>query len=409
MVWYAPNDAAEPACPDDRGPSHTANGARAGPASTRHSNPGLVRPDRAAAAAGARHRTTPDCRQWMTRKTIVVQIPCYNEALTLPTVLAGLPRRLPGGARVLTVVVDDGSTDGTAAVARRAGADRVVRHTSNRGLAAAFRTGLATALRLGADVVVNTDGDNQYPQADLPRLVAPILAGTADVVVADRQPARVAHFSALKKMLQAAGSAVVRAASGTGVRDAPSGFRAYSRAAALRLYVHSDYSYTLETLIQAGAQRLRVVSVPVRVNPQTRRSRLMSSLPAYLLHSSATIVRAYVTYRPLVVFSLVGALFLAVGTLGVLRFLYFVVTEGGAGHVQSVMLAGTLWAVGVMIVLSGLQADLTAANRRLAEEALYELRRAAPQRAPRERGRRRSRAGRLRPTRPLARLAVGER
>ncbi|HZS02866.1 MAG TPA: glycosyltransferase family 2 protein [Chloroflexota bacterium] len=345
----------------------------------------------------------------MTRKTIVVQIPCYNEALTLPAVLASLPRRLSGG-RVLTVVVDDGSTDGTADVARRAGADRVVRHASNRGLAAAFRTGLTTALRMGADVIVNTDGDNQYPQADLPRLVAPILAGTADVVVADRQPARVAHFSPLKKLLQAVGSAVVRAASGTGVRDAPSGFRAYSRAAALRLSVHSDYSYTLETLIQAGAQRLRVVSVPVRVNPQTRRSRLMSSLPAYLLHSAATIVRAYVTYRPLVVFSLVGAFFLAVGTAGVLRFLYFFFTDGGAGHVQSVMLAATLWAVGVMIVLSGLQADLTAANRRLAEEALYELRREAPGRA-RARGRRAGgrRPRRARPAGVLAPLAVGER
>jgi glycosyltransferase involved in cell wall biosynthesis len=348
----------------------------------------------------------------MTRKTIVVQIPCYNEALTLPTVLGSLPRRLPGGARVLTVVIDDGSTDGTAAVARRAGAHRVVRHTSNRGLAAAFRTGLAASLRLGADVVVNTDGDNQYPQADLPRLVAPILAGAADVVVADRQPAQLAHFSPLKKLLQAAGSAVVRAASGTGVRDAPSGFRAYSRAAALRLYVHSDYSYTLETLIQAGAQRLRVVSVPVRVNPQTRRSRLVASIPSYLLHSAVTIVRAYVTYRPLVVFSLVGGLFLTVGMLGIIRFLYFFFTDGGAGHVQSVMLAATLWAVGVMIVLSGLLADLIAANRRLAEEALYRLRRTAPVDRRRGRGRTATRArrrDRARRAGVLAAIAVGER
>ncbi len=336
------------------------------------------------------------------RKLIVVQIPCYNEAATLPAVLASVPRRLPG-ARVLTVVVDDGSTDGTAEVARRAGADRVVRHAANRGLAAAFRSGLATALRLGADVVVNTDGDNQYPQADLPRLVAPILAGEADVVVADRQPTRVAHFSPLKKALQALGSAVVRLASGTGVRDAPSGFRAYSREAALRLYVHSHYSYTLETLIQAGAQRLRVVSVPVTINPQARRSRLISSLPAYLLHSAITVLRAYVTYRPLAVFTLVGAGFLAVGTAGILRFLYYFVTEGGAGHIQSLVLAGALWSVGVMIVLSGLQADVAAANRRLAEEALYELRRAVvlsgQQRHRARRGRRLRSAGRLR--RPL--------
>lgn len=311
------------------------------------------------------------------RPLVVVQIPCYNEAATLPLVLAGIPRRLPGHARVRVVVVDDGSTDGTAAVARRAGADLVVRHTRNRGLAAAFQTGLTTALRLGADVIVNTDGDNQYPTADIPRLVAPILAGEADVVVADRQPTRVAHFSPLKRRLQQLGSAVARLASGVPVRDAPSGFRAYSREAALRLFVHSTYSYTLETLVQAGAQRLHVVSVPVAINPPLRPSRLMSSLPSYLLHSGVTMLRAFATYRPLAVFTLVGALFLAIGTAGILRFLYFFVTEGGAGHVQSLVLAGTLWSVGVMIILGGLQADLTAANRRLAEEALYELRRAS--------------------------------
>jgi len=209
------------------------------------------------------------------------------------------------------------------------------------------------------------------------------------VVVADRQPARVAHFSPLKRRLQQLGSAVARLASGVPVRDAPSGFRAYSREAALRLFVHSSYSYTLETLVQAGAQRLQVVSVPVAVNPPLRASRLMSSLPSYLLHSGVTMLRAFATYRPLAVFTAVGALFLAVGTAGVLRFLYFFVTEGGAGHVQSLVLAGTLWSVGVMIVLGGLQADLTAANRRLAEEALYELRRAACALASRERRRRR--------------------
>ena len=264
--------------------------------------------------------------------------------------------------------------------AGRAGADHVVRHTRNRGLAAAFQTALVTALRLGADVIVNTDGDNQYPQAELPSLVNPILRGAADVVVADRQTARIAHFSPLKKALQTVGSTVVRAVSGTGVRDAPSGFRAYSREAALRLYVHSPYSYTLETLIQAGAQRLRVLSVPIVVNPQLRPSRLASSLPSYLLHSATTLVRAYVTYRPLVVFSLIGALFLALGTAGILRFLYYVIVDGGAGHVQSVVLAGSLWSVGVMIVLSGLQADLAAANRRLTEESAV---RAAPRDARR--------------------------
>jgi glycosyltransferase involved in cell wall biosynthesis len=328
------------------------------------------------------------------RPLVIVQVPCYNEAATLPLVLASLPRRLPGGARLRTLVIDDGSTDGTAAVARRAGADFVVRHTRNRGLAAAFMTGLTAAVGLGADVIVNTDGDNQYPQADVPRLVAPILAGAADVVVADRQPARVAHFSPLKRQLQRAGSALLRGVSGTTVRDAPSGFRAYSREAALRLFVHSDYSYTLETLVQAGAQRLKVVNVPVTINPPLRDSRLMTSLPSYLAHSAVTVLRAFATYRPLVVFTLIGAVFLVVGTAGIVRFLYYFVTDGGGGHVQSLVLAGTLWSVGVMVVLGGLQADLAAANRRLLEEALYALRQrdgaptATRPRRPRARARR---------------------
>ena len=184
---------------------------------------------------------------------VVVQIPCYDEAATLPAVIAGIPRHIPGVDSVEVLVIDDGSNDGTTGIAWEAGADRVVRHPANRGLAAAFRTGLDQALRLGADVVVNTDGDNQYPQEDIPRLIAPILAGEADVVVGDRRPGRARHFSTSKRLLQRIGSGVVRAASGTDVRDAPSGFRAYSREAALRLNVLSSYSYTLETLIQAGA------------------------------------------------------------------------------------------------------------------------------------------------------------
>lgn len=306
---------------------------------------------------------------------LIVQIPCYNEAEHLPAVVSSIPRRIPGIDCVEVLVVDDGSTDGTAEVARGAGADHVVRHAGNRGLAAAFRTGLDHALRLGADVIVNTDGDNQYPQDDIPRLIGPILAQEADVVVGDRRPGQAAHFSPAKRTLERVGSRMVRAASGTGVADAPSGFRAFSREAALQMNVLSDYSYTLETLVQAGAGRLRVMSVPIEARPASRPSRLMRSVPHYLLHSGATVLRAYATYRPLAVFTTVGALLIALGLAGIGRFIYYYLTEGGGGHVQSLVLAAAVFTVGFQVLLIGLLADLVAANRRLAEEALVRLRR----------------------------------
>lgn len=306
---------------------------------------------------------------------LFVQIPCYNEAATLPLVLRSIPRTIPGVATVTVVVVDDGSTDGTAAVARAHGADVVVRHPRNRGLAAAFRTGLDTCLRLGADIIVNTDGDNQYPQAEIPRLIRPILEGQAEVVIADRQPLKVPHFSPAKKLLQWLGSWVVRQLSGTAVPDAPSGFRAYAREAALRLNVLSDYSYTLETLIQAGVQRQAIAFVPVQTNPQLRPSRLITSLRAYLLRSATTLLRAYAMYQPLKVFGACGLLLCLAGLLGVGRFLYFFATGSGAGHVQSLVLSGVLLVVGFQVMLIGLLSDLIAANRRLLEEALYRLRR----------------------------------
>lgn len=306
---------------------------------------------------------------------LVVQVPCYNEAQSLPDVLASVPRRIEGVDAVEIVVIDDGSTDGTGQVARQHGADHVVRHPANRGLAAAFRSGIDDALRRGADIIVNTDGDNQYPQGEIPRLIAPILAGEADVVVGDRRPGQAAHFSGTKRALERLGSRVVRLASGTEVADAPSGFRAFSREAALQINVLSDYSYTLETLIQAGAQRLRVVSVPVEGRPADRPSRLVRSLPQYLAYSAATILRAYATYRPLVVFSAAGALLVALGGAGIVRFLYYVVTEGGAGHIQSLVLSGAVFTVGFMVLLNGLLADMVAANRRLTEEVLVRLRR----------------------------------
>jgi glycosyltransferase involved in cell wall biosynthesis len=304
---------------------------------------------------------------------LIVQIPCYNEAQTLPLVLSSIPQAIPGLTEVETLVIDDGSTDGTAEVAAAAEATHVVRHVGNKGLAEAFRTGLDACLRLGADIIVNTDGDNQYPAAEIPRLIAPILAGEADMVIGDRQPATVAHFSPLKRLLQALGSWTVRLTSGTDVPDAPSGFRAYSREAALRLNVVSQYTYTVETVIQAGKKRLAIAYVPVTVNQPLRPSRLMRSTWTYLKHSAATIVRVYAMYEPLKVFFYISLGLLAVGLAGVGRFLYFFFTGGAAGHVQSLILSAAFLIVGFQVLLIGLLADLIAANRRLIEEVLYRL------------------------------------
>jgi len=304
---------------------------------------------------------------------LIVQIPCYNEAQTLPLVLGSIPQTIPGLTGIETLVIDDGSTDGTAEVAAAAGATHVVRHIGNKGLAEAFRTGLDACLRLGADIIVNTDGDNQYPAAEIPHLIAPILAGEADMVIGDRQPATVAHFSPLKRLLQALGSWTVRLTSGTDVPDAPSGFRAYSREAALRLNVVSQYTYTVETVIQAGKKRLAIAYVPVTVNQPLRPSRLMRSTWTYLKHSAATIVRVYAMYEPLKVFFYIGLGILAAGLAGVGRFLYFYFTGGAAGHVQSLVLSAAFLIVGFQVLLIGLLADLIAANRRLIEEVLYRL------------------------------------
>jgi glycosyltransferase involved in cell wall biosynthesis len=306
---------------------------------------------------------------------LIVQIPCYDESRTLPSVIASIPRRIPGVDRVEVLVVDDGSSDGTPELARALGVDHVVRHVGNKGLAQAFRTGIDACLRLGADVIVNTDGDNQYPQSEIPRLIEPILSGRAEMVVADRQTARIAHFSPVKKALQALGSWAVRRVSRTDVPDAPSGFRAYSREAALRLNVVTPYSYTLETLIQAGARRTAIAYVPVQVNPQTRPSRLFGSTVNYVKHQLATIVRTYAMYEPLRVFTILGGLLLLAGLALVLRFLYFFLL-GYPGLVQSLLVGVGCLIVGFQIMLFGLLADLIAANRRLLEDALYRLRRA---------------------------------
>ncbi|WP_376791074.1 glycosyltransferase family 2 protein [Thermoflexus sp.] len=306
---------------------------------------------------------------------LIIQIPAYNEEATLPQTLRDLPRALPGVDRIEVLVVDDGSTDRTAEVARAAGADYVVRLKRHRGLAAAFALGLETALRLGADIIVNTDADRQYRGEDLARLVQPLLEGQADIVVGDRGVAALAHFSPLKRWLQRWGSWVVGRAAGLSIPDATSGFRAFTREAAMRLTVLGDYTYTLETLIQAGARGMQVVYVPVGTNPPTRPSRLIRSIPSFVAISAVTIVRFYTMYRPLRVFTTLGGLLIAGGLALGARFLYFYLRGGGAGHVQSLILAAILTIVGFQVCLIGLVADLIQMNRRMLEEVLHRVRR----------------------------------
>ena len=307
---------------------------------------------------------------------LIIQIPCYNEESTLPDTLRDLPRSLPGVERIEWLVIDDGSTDRTAEVAKAHGVDHVLRLGQNRGLARAFIAGLEHALRLGADIIVNTDADNQYHGQDIERLVAPIVSHRAEIVVGDRGVASVRHFSPLKRWLQRLGSWVVQQAAGVRIPDATSGFRALSREAALRMLVLSNYSYTLETLIQAGARQMAVEYVPVRTNPQTRPSRLMRSLPEYLTQSTATIIRIYALYRPLRIFLGLGALMIAGGLALALRFLVlFILRSGATGNIQSLILAAILLIVGFQVCLIGLVADLIGFNRKIMEEILYRMRR----------------------------------
>lgn len=306
---------------------------------------------------------------------LIIQIPCYNEAETLPQTIAALPRTLPGIDLIEYLVIDDGSHDETVAVAEAVGVHHIVHLPRNLGLAQAFAAGLEGSILHGADIIVNTDADNQYMADDIAQLVAPILAGRAQLVIGDRGVGSLEIFSTSKRLLQRLGSWVVSQAASTSIPDATSGFRALTRDTALRTLVLSNYSYTLETLIQAGVRRTAIEFVPIRTNLPTRPSRLMRNIPHFLTNSAMTIVRAYTMYRPLRVFTMLGSFSILCGTAIGLRFLYYYMTQGGTGKVQSLILAAVLLIVGFQIVMIGLVADLISANRKMIEESLHRLRR----------------------------------
>lgn len=299
---------------------------------------------------------------------LIIQIPCFNESETLSIALASLPRTVKGFDAVEWLIIDDGSTDNTASVAKVSGVDHIIRHTQNQGLARAFMTGLSACLRLDADVIVNTDADNQYNADDIPVLTRPILEQRADIVVGARPIETIQHFSPLKRLLQKIGSWVVRMASKTDIPDAPSGFRAISREAAQRLMVFNDYTYTLETIIQAGQKNMAITSVPIRVNEDLRPSRLVKSIPSYIKRSIITIIRIFVIYRPFRFFGTIGALLFSMGLIVGIRYLWFYFSGQGAGHIQSLILSSILLGMGFQAFLIAFIADLLAANRRLLED-----------------------------------------
>src|SRR3990167_2556589 len=296
---------------------------------------------------------------------LIIQVPCLNEADSLPETIARLARKINGIDKIELLVIDDGSRDDTSGVARRCGANHIVRHRRNRGLAAAFQSGVRKALSEGADIIVNTDADGQYEGADIAKLIAPVLAGEADIVVGDRSVADNAHFGPFKRLLQRLGSRVVRRLSGTDVTDAVSGFRAFSREAAQRLTITTEFSYTTDMLIQAGRKRMAIVSVPIRTHKTIRPSRLFSSIPRFIVNTGVTMARAYTTYNPLRVFAGAGLIVEFLGLVPILRFLWFYAQGDGDGHVQSLVIGGALMVIGVLLAILGVLADLVAANRKI--------------------------------------------
>ena len=304
---------------------------------------------------------------------LIIQIPCLNEAETLPAVLSTLPTQIPGIDCIETLIIDDGSSDDTVAVAQAHQVNHILRHARNLGLAAAFSNGLEKSLELGADIIVNTDGDNQYPAESIPDLIQPILNGRAEIVIGDRQVHQIPHFSRTKKLLQSFGSWMVRTVSGTGVPDTTSGFRAYSREAALRLNVLSRYSYTLETIIQAGKMGLSIESVPIQTNAPTRPSRLQRNAWHFIKAQAGTILRLYAFYEPLRTFTYFAMPFLFTGLFLLGRFAYFYLIREGDRFVQSVTIGVGLFLVGVIIFIFGILADIAGKHRQLTQETLYRL------------------------------------
>jgi glycosyltransferase involved in cell wall biosynthesis len=304
---------------------------------------------------------------------LIIQIPCFNEAETLAIALDALPRHVAGFDEVEWLIIDDGSTDDTINVAKKNGVDHVVKHTGNKGLAKAFMTGLDACLGLKADVIINTDADNQYCADDIPLLVAPILEHRAEMVIGERPISAIEHFSPIKKCLQKLGSWVVRVASKTDIPDAPSGFRAMSRSTAQKLMVFNDYTYTLETIIQAGQKNITITSVPIRVNEDLRPSRLVKSISSYIKRSIVTIVRIFVIYRPFRFFGAIGAVLFLSGFLLGVRFLYKYLTGDGNGYIQSLILASVLMGMGFQTVLIAFVTDLLSANRKLLEDLRFKV------------------------------------
>jgi len=304
---------------------------------------------------------------------LVIIIPCFNEEKTLPDVLKTIPKKIPGIKKIETVVIDDGSTDKTKIVAKKLGVKHFVIHKENQGLASSFADGLDEALCLGADIIVNTDGDNQYPQEDIPRLIKPIMDNKADIVIADRQTSNIKHFSLGKKIMQKVGSATIRLFSGTKVSDVVSGFRAYSREAALHLNIFTDYTYTIETIIQAGKKNLLIQSIKIKTKLKTRNSRLIKSLWGYLKASASTTLRFFAIYEPLKVFGYIAFITALPGIILIGRFIYFYEVGYPGAHLQSLIMASMFVLVGFQIGLIGIVADLISINRKKTENILYRI------------------------------------